>query len=165
MSKLYVCVALLFLSACGPGEPKYIDPAFLPILNTFKQYANNYGKIYDYDISITFVDKFDSPNVVGTCTGNDEIRIRRSFWENVNYYQQEDVLYHELGHCVMNLDHVTTPSIMNAKTLQYWYYVTYREELIKELFTGTRNREEAQNNYYFTFGNFFEEWTKDEDHF
>lgn len=163
MSKLYVCVALLFLSACGPEKPKYIDPAFLPILNTFKQYANNYGKIYDYDISITFVDKFDSPNVVGTCSGNDEIRIRRSFWENVNYYQQEQVLAHELGHCVMNLDHVTTPSIMHAYVLQQWYYMTYREELIKELFTGSRNLQESNNqiNYQFGMINVFEEWTKD----
>lgn len=138
MNKWYV-VALLFLSACGKPEPKVIDPAFLPLLNSFKQYANSYGKIYDYDISITFVEKYDKANVVGQCTGNDTITIRRSFWNNVNDLQREDVLFHELGHCVMNLDHVPTPSIMNAQTLQLWYYAAYREELIKELFTGSRD--------------------------
>lgn len=163
--KFLICLSILFLTACGPSKPKFIDSAFIPIFNSFKQYANSYNKVYDYDISIEFVDKFNEPNVVGKAVGNDQIYIRRSWWENSNYYQQEDVLFHELGHAVMNLDHVTTPSIMNAYTLQMWYYVTYREELIKELFTGTRNREEAQNNYYFTFDNVFEEWSKDENHF
>lgn len=61
----------------------------------------------------------DSPkNTIGYCLGYKEVRILQSFWDRASATERLTLLYHELGHCALNLDHTDgVPDIMNSYLL------------------------------------------------
>ena len=78
---------------------------FEPYLNTFLEEANFRG--YDYsnnNIQFYFADII-TPNRVGLCYGNDRIVIDREYWYNASEIKKEFLIFHELGHCILNREH------------------------------------------------------------
>ncbi len=98
----YLSFLLLFIvSACG-REP-YVDPELF-------QYAKNFEKEIGYstaNITMIFRD-LDMPTI-GRCTidlsSNNLIEIDSNFWMISDFDEKEQLMYHELGHCAMYLDH------------------------------------------------------------
>ena len=41
------------------------------------------------------------------------VDLNSDHWETLNRWQQRELVYHELGHCLFGLDHVTGEAIMN----------------------------------------------------
>lgn len=78
---------------------------FEPYLNSFMEEANIRG--YDYtnnNVSFYFADII-IPNRAGICYDNDRIVIDREYWYYANNKKKELLIYHELGHCILNRDH------------------------------------------------------------
>jgi hypothetical protein len=128
-----------------------VDAAFKPYLAMFLQEAKKYGKTYDSSkISITFTTK-QSSEIGGICyMGTGVIEINESNWNapSMDIENREAIIFHELGHCLMNIydhnDHsITTtdgyPMKESLMATVLWNgngYLNNRETYIKNLFTG-----------------------------
>ena len=88
-----------------------------------------------------------SPNVIGQCAHDPgtptTVIIDKSYWDNASDLEKEFLVFHELGHCVLNRDHLDESdpfgnciSIMTSGNAQCIinYTPATREGLIDELF-------------------------------
>jgi len=125
----------------------YIDSEFDPIIKSFVYEAGIHGHEVDLkNLSVTFgnvrIGKKDT--TVGYCVkspvGGMVIKIHKPTWGEMTVYKQEQLIFHELAHCLMGRDHCNKEtdkgplSIMNTHLLSSQYYKDNREELLDELF-------------------------------
>lgn len=118
MKYLLVASAAIMLSACGnnfdtkqvydPRSISGIDPAFKPYVDVFEsKYGSSIG-----DIPIQFADL--TYPTIGTCTrwssGHRQIVVDKDYWDNPDVQDSAKLglILHELGHCVLNRDHVNS---------------------------------------------------------
>jgi hypothetical protein len=93
----------LFLVSCAPLKPIYIDPEVQPYVTRFTEIVG----IYPYGISIKIVDSLPGTKV-GECYSSQiesTISILRSYWNQSSDYGKEHIIFHELGHCFLGLEH------------------------------------------------------------
>ncbi len=150
-SVLFVAtVSLLFFGCQEEVEPD-IDPDLLPYIESFILEAND----RDFDLSIDSLgilvqfENISDPSVIGRCrrdeNGNNEsIAVDPVYWKLATELEKEYVMYHELGHCVLNRPHTTASdpnniclSIMEPGTGELCtsnYNETTRAALLDELF-------------------------------
>lgn len=102
-----VALSFLFLSLIGCGKDVKsgsIEAPFTDYVASFEAAFNvSHGKT-----SVAMTDSLDRPELTGMCVGNDEVRtvlILRAYWEKASNLQKEQLIFHELGHCVLNLPH------------------------------------------------------------
>lgn len=71
------------------------------------------------------------------------IKIDVDYWQKANFYQKESTVFHELAHCVLDLEHTDEMTgeylWIRPKSIMYPYsfpqYETYRKQYWKELFS------------------------------
>lgn len=95
---------LIFLiSSCGkaPGVPANIPKSIKPHYKAFTQIFGIKPRIDFY-----FTDIKDG-DTLGEChyTPIRKILIDRTYWKNYPYHCREMLIFHEMGHCVLDLDH------------------------------------------------------------
>lgn len=144
MKKLSI-VFLFVLSACGVTP--YYDPELLPYLEKFKVEMNIKA---DY-VSLYF-GELKSPTI-GRCSfgvfPNTYITIDRDFWDSTTADGKEQLMYHELGHCVLYLMHddelvnyqgyQIPSSIMNSYFFgEAWFYTDLKDQYKEALKTDSR---------------------------
>lgn len=134
-------IFIFFLSlihGCTDTIPYHIDEAFVSNASLFEN-------IYDVRVTVTvkFTDDMP-PDEYGLCQyygQNDRrniIYINRAWWEQAGFYSRQQLMFHELGHCVLGLKHkqgltplgeyVNAPaSIMYA--VPFGEYGVYQENL------------------------------------
>lgn len=157
--RFLISIILLSILSCTTVEHKhitvvneeyrynYIDSALDPILKSFEYETRIRGiKVVDTNISMTFglVRAGQKDNTVGYCVidpkGGVIIKIYTPAWKEMDDYQREDLVFHELGHCLIGRDHCSKInhegpiSIMNWRVLDGSYYKKHREDLVDELF-------------------------------
>lgn len=94
-----------------------------------------------------YIKAISSPHVIGQCVHDKNIPntviIDRSYWENGSDLEKEFLVFHELGHCALNREHLDEGdkngnciSIMTSGSAQCRinYTVNTREQLLDELF-------------------------------
>lgn len=146
----YVLIPIaLMLTACGQGfqthsDPRTIvgvDPEFAPYVQSYTGYK---GRGLNYDIPIQFADL--QGNTVGLCTrwssGERQIQIDRDYWNNyLDDGEKYEVIFHELGHCDLNRDHVSTTNNGVPNSIMYPYvfslYSTTVANYMAELFNAS----------------------------
>jgi len=65
------------------------------------------------------------------------------YWKHLHKNQREQLVFHELGHCLLKLGHDDTEtSLMNSADFmpKEWYVYDY-DNLIRKLFVGCKNPE------------------------
>ena len=119
----------------------------------FKKDAELFGKeLPEQNFTIWFGNTRNLYNSkrVGYCSFKEprKIVIDRNWFDNATEEQKELVLYHEFGHCVLNLNHTDDcvvehkgkcalpVSIMNSSA-NWTGYFKYKKYYLKELFTNT----------------------------
>lgn len=128
----------------------YIDSAFYPMIKSFTYEAGSRGFLVDLtNVSMTFGDirTKQSDKTVGYCVpdplGGLIIKIHTPTWSKLGPYQQEQLIFHEMAHCLMRRDHCTKTnklgpiSIMYPQVLDEMFYKQNREELVDELFRAS----------------------------
>ena len=92
------------------------------------------------NLSIYFVNHLDS-DIVGECfsyvNGEKVIKISFNYWKKAFDEQKEELIFHELGHCLLNIHHIERYKrydIMNPMMLPKGYYTKNRNKLINNLF-------------------------------
>ncbi len=109
-----------------------VDPAFVDYKHRFERH---YGK--PVSVGINFG---EMENAVGVCyyvTGN--IEIDKDYWDSVGESAREELIFHELGHCVLNKEHNEymmgdCPASIMYPELTPGCYDKHKEYYIKELF-------------------------------
>jgi len=104
----YICLFLLLLSGCGqqpaPTMPAHVDPLLVPYFAKFTQYIG----VRTDNISAGFV-SLTLPRV-GQCSLYDDgsriIQIDPIYWAKIGDDLKEQLVFHELGHCAMGLQHI-----------------------------------------------------------
>ena len=90
--------------SCGKQcKTVHVDPELAVYAKTFED---------DMEVStsnITMQFGYLDDDLAGLCrswsNGDREITIEPEYWKELNYIEREELMYHELGHCAMNLDH------------------------------------------------------------
>lgn len=125
----------------------YIDSSLDPILQQFEYEARIRGARVDRShLSMTFglIRQGKDDRTVGYCgrsaMGGMIIKIHKKSWDGFDESQREELIFHELGHCLAGRDHCGKQhtngpiSIMYPEVLPGDYYKKNREELVDELF-------------------------------
>jgi len=100
MKKLMIL--MLLLSACGKKIDGVIDPAFDQYVQDFEMKVG----VPVSGVSVTF--KPTEYPVLGVCIYGGEIakvEIDPTQWERMDSHGREQLIYHELGHCVLGRGH------------------------------------------------------------
>lgn len=125
------------------------NPEFTPYVAKFKEDSLKYGRkdLQDFSIPIEFAtlsNKDEEYQVVGLCRYIPFMRaifIDERFWRTSSETMREIVLYHELGHCVLDKDHdeetdllgipkhLMYPSVLSSRN-----YEAKKDYYLKDLF-------------------------------
>lgn len=107
---------LIAATACGKKpisfQPGHSTPYIRSVVSSFEQ---DFG--VKVDIEVVLVKRFsnDVPGALGVCIGNG---LRVEILDDPRFVIQQDlepIIYHELGHCVLGLEHYEKDiDIMNA---------------------------------------------------
>lgn len=159
----FLLLFLLLIISCGkiPDQQiislsKNIDPKLAPYLSRFELEAEAYNvQVNSSKLTMVISTELLS-DVAGDClaaTGHPElgqvIRISSSIIDNKLFGidNVENVVFHELGHCLLGREHKTETvlttdgyhiydSIMNSGSGNDSNYINNRKAMIHELFTG-----------------------------
>lgn len=129
--------------ACGRPPIHNFNPAFEEYTSRFEVL----GGLEIGDMTIQFGSLQDKdPGTVGVCTTYDDDTIRdividTKYWNNVTDLQREELMFHELGHCVLNREHRNDAladgcpaSIMFWETVSLWCLNLHLDYYRNELF-------------------------------
>jgi hypothetical protein len=138
------------LAVTNSREPMYraIKPAEVevaPFYDKFKRDRLKYTEtetdehVYFYfsdlkEQEFAFCDDFNNERVV---------HINETEWNKLIDAGKEMLLYHELGHCILGLEHYDKMkdehpvSLMHAYDMDFVWYIQNREYYVKELFSHT----------------------------
>jgi hypothetical protein len=131
--KLFLILTILIHSTVAPGG--YHEEAFSRHIETIaktvkKCYRTEYNTLI-YTTQIKFA-KLEKP-VAGVCYRIfSKIEIDKEYFKSLNYHEQVELLFHEIGHCVFGYPHEKAPSIMQPQgSLGFdfiWNYSKYVSE-------------------------------------
>ena len=102
------------------GYPN-VDEALWPYFKSFEEAALSLG--HEIDLNAHFITghiaDIDKGNVAGMCSyssrrSEKEIVLDEDFWRRSNTTYKEYIVFHELGHCVLQRDHLD--ACLNNKT-------------------------------------------------
>jgi hypothetical protein len=148
---------IVISTGCGtaPTTPRPTDPQFRPYLDRFIKLASAYGYgTVSWDrIPITLNSSANDVNAdaIATCydfTGlapeargdYNYVYFLPSWWNNAGAEDRELVVFHELGHCLLDRRHDDSVkgwfplSMMNTFKLDVDLYRYYRDDYVHELF-------------------------------
>lgn len=137
---IIACVALIFTDP-KPDVSK-IDKEFLPYYYKFIDFNKRCGLKSLPGTSIKFT-KLET-SVYGRCYYfKNRMVINNLFWKDLNNLQREQLIFHELGHCLLKLGHDDIgTNLMNSSDFisDDWYIYDY-DNLMNKLFIGCKNPE------------------------
>lgn len=145
-----ILLSMLLIPACQPDDDVIaIDERLMPYFAAFEAEAEKRGLVFDLEdlkVGGMLTDLSDS-EVSGQCVqpndGQHFIRIDEVYWAGLPDDRREFIVFHELGHCVLDrrhLDHSladgTCLSMMNSGkgTCENNYNATTRNYYLDELF-------------------------------
>ena len=139
-------ILIIYITMIGCGTEESLrdfhetNPVFDGYVQTFSEHYER--EITDDDVVIDFG---DTDGFAGQCDYDKrQITINEDYWNAISDYKKEILIYHELGHCVLDLrghdneqievEGCTIPkSIMNESLLMNSYEEN-REYYLEELF-------------------------------
>ena len=85
--------------------------------------------------------EIDSSEVKGTVLGyckkeafkTPKIILNKLYWKNMNEWYKKQLLYHELGHCILNLKH-SHDGLMQPYIIYWKEYKYYEDYYLNRLF-------------------------------
>lgn len=142
--RTYFFVIICFLLA-SCGRQKDVVPAEVEsTYRLFVEKAEHYGsKLKSRSLQIYFINT--PKNEVAQCEKNSDlalIRISPAIWKSASSDSREMILFHELGHCLLDRDHTDgyvegrPRSIMHSYGVNSKHFGEHKEDYFRELFTS-----------------------------
>lgn len=156
---------LILISSCGlpigrdlvvknKGEVRQFEssnPLFASIVSQFEAAGKQYSGNPNFSAGHVPVNFGNTENEAfeGVCfsypDGTTEVIIREAWWNSASQSLKESLLFHELGHCVLNRDHdnetheansyTYKASLMNSVIVNSNQYNQFKAGYLTELFT------------------------------
>lgn len=134
----------IFISSCGEYKPhiyyqtKEIKDFVFLFETEYMFYTSKHLEIKNLNISIA---EINSEKIKGTILGfckkspfkTPIIILNKLEWETMNYWQKKQLIYHELGHCVLNLKH-SKDGLMQPFIIYWKEYRDYEDYYLNLLF-------------------------------
>lgn len=137
------------VTACGTMQSKrerlQHNPIFNNYLVDFQLEALDRGiELNVSDVPVNYGD-LSKDGAIGQCkllNGHlPEIRVSKEYWDIANESDREQLMYHELFHCILKLKHDNTKlSIMNEYHLFEGVYKANKESLLNDAFNRKKNK-------------------------
>ena len=151
----YILIMILLTGivffACETDDSLETDPELIPFFELFAEEGAKRGFVVDYEearIEGLIQDILDG-NVQGQCFRNEKkprkVIIDTEYWNTATQLRKEFIIFHELGHCFLNRDHLNTSdasgncvSIMHANPGVCNFFLTEenKEQYLDELFAN-----------------------------
>lgn len=134
--------------ACGEDD-LVTDPELQPYFDLFAEEASLRGFEVNYEAERIegLIQDIPNSNIQGQCFHNEDkpkkVIIDINYWRNANEFEKEFIIFHELGHCFLDRDHLdsssqdgTCVSIMHSSPQACTFELSSnnREEYLDELF-------------------------------
>lgn len=131
---------LILCLLCGCSES--IEPIPAEISADFRPYVDEFRHYYIGEMPPYLYIVYGQPAAAyAECASNDSfytektIMIRQSMWLGMEHEQKIGTMFHELGHCVLGLEHSSDPlSYMYPGLRTEQFYIDNKEILIEEMF-------------------------------
>jgi hypothetical protein len=142
-------LTLLFITSflSCQKETLPIDSRLQPYFEKFILEASQRGKTLNLDNLSGVIVEIGGSSIVAQCTqyenNPDEIKVDKTYWASATDSQKEFYIFHELGHCLLNRDHLNTTdkngncmSIMHGTSgaCKFIYNESTRSTYLNELF-------------------------------
>ena len=118
---LVLALSVAGLVACDrkakPRDTLFIAPTLQPLVAKFEEKAAEQGRTIDIKNLYAQLTEALAEGVNGECNAGDGtpiVKIAKAFWENASLGAQELVLFHELGHCVLDRVHDEDVIFLNS---------------------------------------------------
>ncbi|NOT37395.1 MAG: hypothetical protein HOP11_08465 [Saprospiraceae bacterium] len=147
MRKFLSFFLVVSLFSCNNDETYTVDPAFTEFIVTFNKEAQLRSLDYSEQLQELNI-KFSllNDNAVGQCQKSKDshtILIDQTYWNSLSILDKELILFHELGHCILNREHIDSSnnricnSIMRSSNTvcRMNYNSTSRKNYLDELFS------------------------------
>ncbi len=143
---LILLLISLMVSACGRRQPVLKIDGFEEYVSLFEVRSSEFGRETKVnDLIIEFGD-LPNPRERGACeiVGDQTPRIviSRKKWDKLDEVARRQLLFHEMGHCVLFRDHRgghtedgIPVSLMNPYAIDSYTYAQFEEAYNQELFT------------------------------
>ena len=107
---LSLSIAVFTMCAVGCGDGFFMEsPNSRMVPPGLKERVREFERRYDIYVDYPIRWRNKIAPVEGKCHSNDPVRkrvyLRRSYWKNVGDRRRTALLYHELGHCSLYLEH------------------------------------------------------------
>jgi hypothetical protein len=107
---IFLFVLLVATFACGKEETVNVDAELQPLFSSFSSEAQQRGMTLDMTNYTGMLTDLDEANVAAKCqtisNGQKRVLVDLGFWKTASTMQREMVVFHELGHCVLNRAHL-----------------------------------------------------------
>lgn len=149
-------MSLILLSSCGSPSQNRI-----PLVDSeFDKYISKFEKIYAVNVNIGMIFKNQQNNIVGTCyyfknKKFNYIEIDNNYWNSVEDSFREELIFHELGHCILDRGHdeelISSNSYLGKipKSIMYPFVFGYEYERYENYYLEELNNSEIDWTLYF----------------
>jgi hypothetical protein len=108
--------------ACGDASPGHIDPELQPYVETFIAEGNARGlSLTSYGLTAVFVEELPGRTEARCFIAEKRIEVERKLFDKLIPSSKEKLMYHELGHCLLQLGHSDDPDNLmfsNARSVE-----------------------------------------------
>ena len=107
------------LSGCGRDDALETDPELIPYFDLFAAEGAKRGITVDYVASNIegLIQNIPQVEVLGQCFRNEQrprkVIVDRSYWNNASEPDRQFLIFHELGHCFLDLEHDDSVDSLN----------------------------------------------------
>lgn len=112
---LVALISAILLSSCSRDTLQVYPDEFRPFVLEFFADAQGRGlniREEDFDFTISYREEFETDRIVGQCVNQNrhKITIKQPWWEEASFEERRYLIYHELGHCILDRPHVEKKS-------------------------------------------------------
>jgi len=128
---IIMTTSIFYITACSDDPEIVIDTEIQPYLDSFLIEGEARGIEIDLsDLHLSaYISETSSDEIIGQCLHfgeeHKEIVIARAFWDDASDIEKEFIVFHELGHCILDRSHNDTTdgqgrclSIMNSGSIR-----------------------------------------------
>lgn len=138
------CLVLLFLTMCACQRGPQYKGMIFGIDPTFQSYYDSFGAHYGIKVQVPIAFVSQAAPRIGECitydNGHRQIEIDPVFWMNTDAATREELIDHELGHCIFGRTHNHSyladgcaASIMNPYVFGNPCFANHKSDYLNEL--------------------------------
>ncbi len=135
-AKVFLLCAVLGFSASACSSKDKAHDSFLQVDAPFQNFVNNFEQVSATEgqpltINDLVIQFGNTPtlNETGVCEWADnetpKITVNERIWNTLNDYDKQEVIFHELGHCILKRIHQTSEIMAYSNTIQVAESIMY----------------------------------------